>query len=641
MTGISRNTLFLILLKQHLFFLLLFTGIRGYFIYLNMEGQDFAIGDTVHAFMVGLMVDSSVSAFIILFALVLSWPFSLLKRNFRIPLLITLVSLGSLTALIGIIDCHYYKQFGSHLTIQALELFHDKGSVLLITIRDHFPIYRVLLVFALIAVLFIALHKRFVPKSPVQAVTWKHFLLSFGAAGIFTFLYIGPPFWDIAVSPSSFINSASLNGTYTLAKSIEQNKVYKESIPDYHLSDDAEAIHALRELVLKPDETFVEGNVPTLRRINTGLPFVKKNIVIVIMESFGANYIGRCNEGKGFSPQFDELSKEGVFFTSCRSNGPRSQHGIISLVSGFPAIQGVNLQRRKGVNKFETLGNVLHQEGYKTQFIHNGDAGFDDMNDFFSQGGFERIVDINDFKTWKYKNEWGVSDEDLYERAYDLIWSGNKHPALSVLMTVSNHFPNEVPADFIASHPETKQMEKRQISYYYSDYALGKFMRKCKEHPEYKNTLFLILADHGEYYVPEDTEYKIFHIPALLLNSTKGAGVCDKICSQCDFGTTLLHDLHFPGAFHFIGQDIFSQSFKPVAFSKPYGNEVLLNIDGRIIRYYFETKKAIYYRLEGKHLIEQPAEQGRHADMEELLAHYLQSTSCIFRNGSYHLGAVQ
>ncbi|MBS1637453.1 MAG: LTA synthase family protein [Bacteroidetes bacterium] len=470
-----------------------------------------------------------------------------------------------------------------------------------------------------------------------DALSFREFPVALLFLMVFSFLYLGPPFWALATTTSNTLNQAALNGTYSFIKSVDQHDIYKESIPDYHFCADSAAINGLKQAIIKQNEQPLSSNLPTLRKINNTQPFLKKNIVIVIMESFSARYIGCLNEDhKGFSPYFDKISQEGILFTSCRSNGPRSQHGIISTVSGFPAIQGINLQRRKGVNPFETLGSILVSEGYNTQFIHNGDAGFDDMSDFFSQGGFEKIIDIKDFKTWRVKNEWGISDEDLYDKAETLIWSHEKKPTLSVLMTVSNHAPNEVPNEFRKQHPEINKMTKLQASFYYSDYALGKFIEHCKRNPEYKNTLFLVLADHGAIYDPDDGDYNIFRIPALLLNTSKEPGRFNDMCAQCDFATTILHEINYPGQFHFVGQDLFSKDFKPFAFSRPYGNEILFSSDTLVLKLQFETGTPIFYRLrDQKYLTEVSNQADKHLKEINFVKQYLQSTSFIFKNGKY------
>lgn len=636
-----KKGLFPALAAYYLFSITVFTSLRLVFILLNDNpGQAYTTVDLFMSLFFGFIVDSCISSCILLGALFVSYPFFYFGRKIYRPLGIVTGILCLACILLNLVDTGYYRQFGCRVNYQALEIFHDKDLVLLKSLGKTFSFYLVVLIFFMFIFLFYRSYQKRKNSFDEGIVRGKHFLYCAFMLVPLSFLYVGPPFWMLSASSSSLLNVASLNGAYTLVKSIDQNSVYKESIPDFRLCEDDVAVSGILEAVVKPDEKLLPGSIPTLREIHNKLPFVKKHIVIIIMESFGANYIGRLNEnGQGFSPYFDALSKEGMLLTACRSNGPRTQHGIISTVSGFPAIQGINLQRRKGVNPLGTIGNVLGSAGYRTQYIHNGDAGFDDMSDFFRQGGFERVVDVSDFETWKFRHNWGVCDEDLYEKAYPLIWDENKTPTLSVLMTLSNHFPYKIPPDFIAQHPEVNRMDEKQAAFYYSDYALGKFIQKCKSNPEYTNTLFLITADHGEPHQPEDNDYKIFHIPALLLNSSMGTGTFNSVCSQCDFGTTLLHEINYPGKFQFIGQDIFNKDYKPFAVSRPYGEDVLLSTDSVVIRFYYETKQLKYYRLIGQRTLQEIKDAGnRYRDETDFLLKYLQGTSYIFKSGKYSLG---
>jgi len=264
-----------------------------------------------------------------------------------------------------------------------------------------------------------------------------------------TFLYYGPSLTRLSeFSHLSLLNQASMNGVYTFIKSWQQSYRYREQIPEYHFAPEPLAIRLsgivpltqatlLFRIISKPEG--IEGR---------NVASCEKNIVVLIMESFGARHIGCMNHGQGITPNFDRIAKEGMLFTRFKSNGPRSHHGLVSIVSGFPAILGVNLQRRKELYEFQTIGNILLTLGYSTRFIHSGHASFDEMDKFMKQGGFQEIFDINDFKTWRCKNDWCVTDEDLYDQALQMIWSKNDKPALSVIFTLSNHPPYEILRSF-------------------------------------------------------------------------------------------------------------------------------------------------------------------------------------------------
>ena len=239
---------------------------------------------------------------------------------------------------------------------------------------------------------------------------------------------------------------------------------------------------------------------------------------------------------------------------------------------------------------------------------------------------------------WRFKNEWGVSDEDLYEMAFDKIWSKNDKPTLSVLLTMSNHGPFEVTKEFEKSHPEIK--DKKELAFLYSDYALGKFLDKCSEYPEYKNTIFLIVADHGEIYDDSDWGVKRFHIPALLLNCPDSLKTFSKTCSQIDFAPTILYELGYNNSFHCIGQNLFAKDYLPIAFFRDYGTGITFCKDSIAMRFDVRDNKPEYFYMDKtKHKIEASnLSDSLKSEMKKFSENYLQTISFIYRHGRYRFG---
>jgi phosphoglycerol transferase MdoB-like AlkP superfamily enzyme len=622
-----------------LLFLLLLRGVFVIYHFSSIPQPTFT--GLLQAFLIGALMDSSVLCSALMAALLISCLAMPLARD-RTPKWFYHISnlLIGLVFFVNIADIFYFNQYGARLNMFAGEAMYDPGKIIS-TAWKIYPIIRILLCYFVLLLVFVRLHSRIRKKFRqvyVERPSFKWGSLAVLFLGAFSFLYYGPPLWTLAnFSDSSVLNQGSLNGVYTLIKSWHQQRIYDSDVPAFSYYSDQEAQKILQDSIVKQDEKPVSPEFPFLREVSPADSFVKKNVVIILLESFGSRYVGKLNDGKGYSPGFDRYADSGMFFTHFHSNGPRTQNGIMSAVSGFPSILGVNLQRRKGVNEFQTLGNILLKEGYETQFLHNGHADYDDMDKFMRQGGFQEQMDVNDFKSWKIKNEWGVSDEDLYARAYEMLWNTSGKPVLSVLLTMSNHEPHEVPEDFRKKYPEMERMEPKQSTFFYSDRALADFLDKCSKHPQYKNTLFVIFGDHGDAYGPEDNVCKIFHIPCLILNSKAGKGVSHQTASQCDIPATVLRELNYRGQYHFIGQDLFGKSFKPYSFMRGYGNDVFLCRDSIMLKYYFETKKGVYYYLDRYHY-QRPAgdvpEKVR-KQMEDFTRAYMQAVSWTFRNGRY------
>lgn len=603
-------------------------------------------------FLIGFVMDSCVVATTIFILMVISGLlYLLLKERIFKFLYHTLNFLAILILFTNTADVFFFNQYGVRLNTFAGEAANDPGKIIA-TAWQIYPIVKILFCFGIFAFIFIRIHKKLFRSFTRQIVrpdatrgsSFKWGIITTLSFIAVSFLYYGPPMWTLAsFSDSSVLNQASLNGVYTYIKAYDQQRIYEDDIPNYDFFYHKIALHNLQETIVKPNDSLCNPLFPTQRKMISTDSFHAKNVVIIIMESFGGKYIGKVNEGKslpagrqGFSPNFDRIADSGMLFTHFRANGPRTQNGIFSAVAGYPSILGINLQRRKGATEFQTLGNILLTKGYETKFIHNGHADYDDMDQFMKQGGFQTIFDVNNYTKWRMKNEWGVSDEDLYEKSYDMIWNKSK-PVLSVLLTMSNHDPHELPEEFKKLHPEVKTMDRNQATFYYSDVALGNFLDKCAKHPQYKNTLFLIFGDHGEAYDPADNECKIFHVPCLILNSKQGTGITDRVASQCDVPSTVLADLNYTGNYHFIGQDMLGKNFKPYSFMRSYGDYVYMAQDTIMLKYYFETGKSEFFYID-KHLYQRPAYDVNKKIQDQMTAYtktYLQSISWIYRKGKY------
>lgn len=613
----------------------------SFLVYHQQYIHPFLWSDFFHSLFIGFVFDSGVVCCVFFLLLLILIPLSFNKKIQTEKLFFFSFNvLLAIVFFVNLADIFYYQMFGLRMNMFAAEGLHDSDKIIF-TIWNTYPVIRILLVYIVLIFLFYRTHRYLFRKQNFNEVQrkWPWFILTPLTYVAFSFLYYGPPMFTLAeFSNSSVVNQASMNGVYTLIKSVQQNGLYDRDIPLFHFNADKEALHALQKTIVKNNEVLTNDIFPTCRMTTNKDSLIRKNIVIIIMESFGANYNSRLSNGTGFSPQFDRWSHEGVFFTHFRSNGPRTQNGIFSVVSGFPAVLGNHLIRRRGLNEIQTLGSILLAAGYKTQFIHNGHADFDDMDNFLKQGGFQTLFDVNDFTHWRMKNKWGVSDEDLYDTALTKIFSPDGKPVFSVLMTMTNHAPYDIPDSFVKEHPEVAKMEKQQASYFYADYAIGKFLDQCKTNPQFSNTLFFICADHGEAYQPTDNDYKIFHIPALLLNSSHDTGTFVHAAAQCDIAPTLLNEINFNGAYHFIGQNVFASDYVPFAFSRAYSDEVFCSFDSTVIKFKIGAGDFSLFNYDPQQYLIAGDKALISAEQTTFIKNYLQSISWLFRNGKYRFG---
>ncbi|WP_188050101.1 LTA synthase family protein [Flavobacterium sp. GP15] len=343
-------------------------------------------------------------------------------------------------------------------------------------------------------------------------------------------------------STDQLTNCLGLNSFYTVAFAAYSIK-NEGNTKMYGKMEEAEATARVKKYM---DVTqFTDPAIPFLH-VQTPDTILKRpyNLVIFLQESLGAEYVGILG-GKPLTPEFDKLSKEGLLFTNLYCTGTRSVRGIEAVVTGFlPSPSESVVKLGNSQQGFFTLAEALKRKGYETSFIYGGMSNFDNMASFFNGNGFEDIVDQDDFdadgKKYAFKGTWGYSDEDLVVKANDYFKSKGDKPFFSLMFSTSNHEPFEYPEGRIKRYDQKAATVNNAMKY--ADFSIGKFMEMAKKEPYYKNTIFIVIADHntrtfGKNLVPINK----FHIPALIIgpNVPKGK-TYDQLASQIDIPPTLL-----------------------------------------------------------------------------------------------------
>ncbi|MEP6804388.1 MAG: LTA synthase family protein, partial [Flavobacterium sp.] len=203
--------------------------------------------------------------------------------------------------------------------------------------------------------------------------------------------------------------------------------------------------------------------------------------------------------------------------------------------------------------------------------MYGGDAFFDNMQDFYSGNGYD-IVDKSSFSREEitFSNVWGVCDEDMYNKAIKVMNAEAKQnkPFFNHIMTVSNHRPFTYPNNKIDIPGDIKS---RDGGVKYTDYALRKFFTMASKQPWFKNTVFVIVADHcassaGKTQLPLDK----YRIPAFIYDPAAKPVKYNKLMSQIDLMPTLFGLLNFSYESKFFGQDVLKPDYKPRAFIATY-----------------------------------------------------------------------
>lgn len=345
-------------------------------------------------------------------------------------------------------------------------------------------------------------------------------------------------------SNDQLTNCLGLNSFYTVAFAAYSIK-NEGNAKMYGKMDETEAYNRVKKYMNVPEADFTDKSIPFLHTQKADTVKQKPyNLVIFLQESLGAEYVGILG-GKPLTPNFDALSKEGMLFTNLYCTGTRSVRGIEAVVTGFlPSPSESVVKLANSQQGFFTLAEALKNKGYETSFIYGGMANFDNMASFFNGNGFQDIVDQEDFESdgnkYAFKGTWGYSDEDLAVKANSYFKAKGNKPFFSLMFSTSNHEPFEYPVGRI--QPFDKKAATVNNAMKYADFSIGKFFALAKKEAYFKNTIFIVIADHntrtyGKNLVPINK----FHIPAFIMgpNVPKGK-VYSKLSSQIDIPPTLL-----------------------------------------------------------------------------------------------------
>ena len=342
-------------------------------------------------------------------------------------------------------------------------------------------------------------------------------------------------------SNSHLVNQLGLNSLYSLAYAWRnQQRDESDPVRFYGKLPLPELLSRVRKYMLNPDTSRGGSSIPQIHTQGSRFPNQKPyNLVIILEESLGAEYVG-CLGGLPLTPHIDRLSKEGLLFTNLYATGTRTARGIEAVVCGFLPTPGRSIVKLGlSQHRFFTLAGLLHRQGYTTEFIYGGDSQFDNMRGFFLGNGFQQVYDFKTFSHPVFEGSWGVSDEDLFNKANSVLKSHGDAPFFALILSASNHDPFEFPDGRIDLYEEPKMT--RHNSMKYADYALGTFFEMAKKESYYENTVFLVIADHSTRLRGQDlVPVSKFHIPGLIIGPNVTPGIYDKVASQIDMAPTLL-----------------------------------------------------------------------------------------------------
>ena len=376
-----------------------------------------------------------------------------------------------------------------------------------------------------------------------------------------------------------------LNSAFTLMRSYGQEGIKRVNF--YTDEKEMTGIFNATKNYSSPDSL---GNV---------IPMQKKNVFVIILESFSSEHIGALNHQKGnpnsdFTPFLNSLIEKSIVYEGF-ANGKRSIEGIPAVLASLPTWMAEDfITSQYASDKFNSLASLLKTEGYNTSFFHGGKNGTMGFDSFCRSAGFDNYYGKNEYPNPEdFDGHWGIWDEPYLQYIAKTL-NATPEPFMSAVFTLSSHHPYKVPEKYKKKF--RKGPLEIQQTIMYSDYALQKFFEKAATMPWFKNTVFVITADHtseawqpfyknrvGQYFIPI-----IFYEPQ---NSTVGHK--DIIAQQTDIMPTLLDMLHYPKPFIAFGGSLLRNNEPRFNLSYLNGNYQLI-MDGYAWQTDYNASKSLY-----------------------------------------------
>jgi phosphoglycerol transferase MdoB-like AlkP superfamily enzyme len=465
----------------------------------------------------------------------------------------------------------------------------------------------------------------------------------------------GPPLrWgDAFTTASTFANHLGQNATLSLYDaarnrfSSHRDNSWKATLP----VADAQAI--ARELLLTGNDRLVDAELAPVRRDfqpPADGQLAVRNVVVILMESFAGRYVGALGSADGITPNFDRLVGEGLLFERFFANGTHTHQGMFASMACFPNLPGFEylMQTPEGGHRFSGLPQLLGARAFDDVYVYNGDFAWDNQAGFFGNQGMKRFVGRNDYVNPVVSDPtWGVSDQDMFTRAAEELGKlDNGAPFYALLQTLSNHTPYALPEQLpVAAVEGHGALDQHLTAMRYSDWALGQFFDKVRNQPWFKQTLFVVVGDHGFGAPEEVTEMDLlrFHVPLLLI----APGVTERFGSrrevvgtQVDVVPTIMGRLGGEVRHQCWGRDLLSLPADDPGFGivKPSGSDqtvALIRGDRVLVQPKEQPARLYRYRLGGEPAGERIAAAEDQPQLLRQLHAYLQTaTASLLANTS-------
>lgn len=324
----------------------------------------------------------------------------------------------------------------------------------------------------------------------------------------------------------------------------------------------------------------------------------RKNVVIILMESMSAKLMGRFGNTKQLTPYLDSLYNKSLSFANFYSAGNHTNHGLYATLYSFPSIMFRNAMKGSDIPVYSGLPTVLKENGYSTLFFMTHESQYDNMNAFFRTNGYDEIYAQENYPKERIVNHFGVPDDYLFSYALPVLRerAAQGGPFMATLLTISNHPPYVIPEQYQDAGLQPEEQIVR-----YADDCIRQFMNVATQEEWGKETIFVLLGDHGKLVGAADCELpeSFNHIPLIIYSGDIVAQERTDFAGQVDVAPTLLSLLNLPYVQNNFGIDLMNER-RPAAFYS--ADKTIASRDNqRLYVYNAETQTEFCYMLhEGK-----------------------------------------
>lgn len=529
----------------------------------NFENIHFTFTNLFHIFAIGFLYDTlfylyaliPVSLYL-LFVPQFVWKSIIHKIWLHLLIFVTVYALG----FIAIAELLFWNEFSVRFNFISVDYLVYRREVT-DNISESYPLVTLLSgIFIVSLIVYYWIYPYINQALNIRRESWKQqivFVFSIFFISMLGMKFIGQNFRT--ETQSTYIRELASNGPYQFVAAFRNNQLNYQEF--YRLMDQKQQQVVLREEIKQDNANFLQ-TLPSnsiKRQISYAGEEKYHNIILVMIESLSAEYMGIFGNKQNLTPYLDKLAKQSLLFTRLYATGTRTTRGLEAVTLSIPPTPGRSIVKRIGheSNMF-SLGNVLKSKGYNTKFLYGGRGYFDNMNAFFSGNGYDGIIDQNTVpkEEMEFSNAWGMADEYLYQqviKAADSSYNTNQ-PFFFHVMTTSNHRPYTYPDNRIDIPSGTG----RNGAVKYTDWAINNFMQQAKKQAWFDKTIFVFVADHTAGSAGKvDLPINRYHIP-LMIYAPKllAASEFNKIISQIDIAPTLLGLMNMSYVSSFFGKDV-------------------------------------------------------------------------------------